>query len=341
MKNRFRTVIFAVLLIALVIGCATVPPPSSLTKVYLKDLCDNFHVECHRDRVTQVITLRKDALKAQALVGSSSVILGTETILLSGSLVRERNNVVVPYDFKKKVIDRLIQLRPSVLKGLRRIVIDPGHGGKDPGALGRRGTKEKFVVQDIARRLKKSLEKKGIDIVMTRDSDKFVTLEKRTEIATQEKADLFVSVHANSSPVRRVSGVEVWSGRKLSDVEKQEKPRQNNHHLFFDKLAMKKNVPDVKNIVSDMLYGYKQEESRKLSSFVSKRLASKLQARNRGAKQSGFFVLRNTLVPAILVEVGFLSNSREEKLLKTGSYRQKIADHLGESLIDYINNNHL
>ena len=123
---------------------------------------------------------------------------------------------------------------------MREIIIDAGHGGKDPGALGRGNIKEKNIVLDIAQRLKKILKGRGIKVKMTRDRDNFVSLQKRTEIASRSKADLFISIHANSSPTRSVYGLEVFDAKHLNAKDKKEAQRKTNRRLMFGGLAMKR-----------------------------------------------------------------------------------------------------
>ncbi|NLE64495.1 MAG: N-acetylmuramoyl-L-alanine amidase, partial [Elusimicrobia bacterium] len=127
---------------------------------------------------------------------------------LTGPLRRENGTVLIPADFEKKVLGQTLPVagsfgtsKPGVL--LRRVALDPGHGGKDPGAVGFKGLQEKEVVLDIARRVRKGLLASGITVVMTREGDEFISLERRTAIASCEKADLFVSIHANAHKSRR------------------------------------------------------------------------------------------------------------------------------------------
>lgn len=326
------------LLLFLVAGCATVPK-TRVTRVYLKDLCDRHNVQWLWDSVSLVITLNHGRFEAKALTGSDIVIMGTERISLSGPVVREKRSIVVPPDFERKIIYRLIQEKAIPFPRVRpyTIVIDAGHGGKDPGSIGKTGLREKKVVLDISRRLEKNLKQEGFNVAMTRREDKFISLAKRTEFTSRSRADLFISVHANSSPVRSVNGVEVFSHRALGKKEKQEDQRRKNHNLLFSRLAMKRNYPVLEETLSDMLYRYKQSRSWIAASYVVKGVSREVRARDRGTKKSSFFVLRNTLIPAVLVEVGFLSNRREEKLLKASSYRQKIADALTRSIVKYVN----
>jgi len=231
-----------------------------------------------------------------------------------------------------------IDRRSYKYKKISKVVIDAGHGGKDPGATGRTGLKEKIVVLDIARRLKKILENQGIEVVMTRSKDKFITLQQRTEIASSSKSDLFVSVHANSSPARSVYGIEIYTLKQLGFLEKNEEQRKENYRKMYGSLSMNKKDKELQSIVTDMMDTNKQAESLELASRVANKMVRILKTKNRGLKKSRFFVLRNTIVPAVLVEVGFLSNPKEEKLLKTKAYRQKVANGLARGILEYAVN---
>lgn len=324
-----------------VTGCATAParrPGAPAGQIYLKDFCDRRAIPWKWDSLSQTVILRTADSEARVLIGSNIFLLGTTPVSLSAPVALRRSSVIVPSDFPQKLIGvqrREAAREPSGAAWIREIVLDAGHGGKDPGALGLNGTREKNIVLDITQRLKKILEKRGIKVVMTRASDEFISLQERTEIASRSKADLFVSVHANSSPVRSVCGIEVFVLKDLDSLEKNEAQRRANHELMFKNLAMKQNPSRVEEIVADMLYTYKQGISGSLASSVAAKTAKHAKTPNRGFKRARFFVLRNTLIPAVLAEVGFLSNPKEEKLLNTGSYRQKLAEGLAKGILEY------
>jgi N-acetylmuramoyl-L-alanine amidase len=276
---------------------------------------------------------------ARALVGSPVVMLGREKIILSAPLRRSRGQIMVPPDFTSKVFSRMLGKPPEGLPPARpfRIILDPGHGGKDPGAIGVSGTREKDVVLDVAKRLRADLRRDGFDVRMTRTDDEFISLERRTELATQMMGDLYISIHANSSSSGRASGLEVYSLKDLSWQEKTEDERIKNQNAFFGHLAMEHNDQSLRKIVSDMMFNYKMAESADFANYIGEGLSRELRAKDRGSQRAGFFVLRNTLMPAVLVEIGFLSNSREERLLNSGPYRQRVADGLAESIRKYVN----
>ena len=342
--NKIPVLIVITILVFMIAGCATVsrqPVISAHKESYLKDICARNGVYWQWDHVSQVATLGYRGIKAEVLVGSDLVIVDKERVTLSAPVRVVRSAVVVPIDFQSKVISRLrqraIEQKRYGITQVRSIIIDAGHGGKDPGAIGRSGEYEKKVVLDISMRLKKILQDKGIKVRMTRERDEFISLQKRTEIASRSKADLFVSVHANSSPVRSIHGLEVYTSKYLGFKDRNAQQRKTNQRLMFNHLSMKRGASDVANIVSDMLYAHKQAEAKTLAKQLAKKTAKHIRTKNRGEKESRFFVVKNTLIPAILVEVGFLSNPKESKLLQTSTYRQRVARGIAESILDYAN----
>jgi N-acetylmuramoyl-L-alanine amidase len=216
---------------------------------------------------------------------------------------------------------------------IRKIVIDPGHGGKDPGAIGPSGLKEKDITLSIARILRDKLTKAGYKVVMTRDSDKFISLWKRIYIANRENADLFISIHANSSRSRRASGFEVYYLAPASDEEARALAAAENYPL-----GIAEKIPDdtaVQATIWDLLYSENRKDSIQLAKNIIRALNKKMGTRNRGIKSANFYVLRGAQMPAILVEVGFISNRYEESKLKTWTFKNKIADALVEGIKNY------
>ena len=330
-------------------GCATVPGgriTDSRKRIHLKDLCERYSVPWQWDHISQTVDLKMEGVSVRLLVGSNILVLDKEQVKLNTPVAIDQSSVILPYDFKIKVMDRFpklfsVKAPARVTKAMRisrkprAVVIDAGHGGKDPGAIGVMGMKEKTVVLDIAQRLKKLLEAAGVKVMMTRKDDTFISLQERTEIASRSRADLFISIHANASPVRSVHGVEAYCLKDLGTLEKNEAQRRMNHRLMFQNLSMKKGSLSLEDIVEDMLYTHKQSVSPALATKLADRVAQTAKANDRGDKQSRFFVLRNTLIPAVLVEIGFVTNPKEGRLLKTGDYRQRIAEGLANGILGY------
>lgn len=322
----------------LLAGCATAPRPPSDEALYLKELAGRSRVQWQLDTVTQVITLRRGSVTARALVGSDIVIIQGERIQLSSPIERDRDGIVVPPDFRTRVLARLVKTAVVLPEKKYRIILDAGHGGKDPGAVGRSGVREKDVVWDITKRLKRALENRGMSVSLTRKGDNFISLEERTEIAARQQVDLFVSIHANACKSRSVDGVEVYTLRPLSWKEKKEEQKRKNYLTHFNQLSMRKDNKILKKIVAEMMARKKKAESYIFAAAVAGKICRAVKADNRGVKEAGFFVLRNTLSPAVLIEVGFLSNSREERLLNDGGYRQKLAQAISDSIMRHLAN---
>jgi N-acetylmuramoyl-L-alanine amidase len=217
-----------------------------------------------------------------------------------------------------------------------KIVIDPGHGGHDTGTIGPNGLLEKDLVLDVSKRLGKLLQSRlGADVVFTRRDDTFIPLETRTAIANQEQADLFVSVHANSSHDPDARGVETYYLNFTSSPEALEVAAREN-------AASDKSIHELQDLVKKIALKEKIEESREFASDVQQSLHSGLSARNpgerdRGVKKAPFVVLIGANMPSILAEISFLSNPGDERRLKTPEYRQRIAESLYRGIARYVN----
>jgi len=342
MKSYFKKYCFlglAVLALAVFHGCATVPQttsPQAEPDVILKDLCVRYGIHCVLDNVSQVITLQKQDIQAKAIVGSDIVIVDNDKVNISAPVRMSRGIIYIPADFKMKVIAPLLK-KISSSGGISRVMIDAGHGGKDPGGIGVLGTKEKEIVLDIAKRLKIALEERGIEVKMTRSGDDFLELEERANLANEDNIDLFVSIHANISKSRKVKGLEVYSLRSLDSKERKEALDPLKYQGMFKKYKMKQGDAVLKKTIINMLSEYKNYESNRLASCLAREISSSADIGNRGDKQAGFYVLKYTLVPSVLVEVGFLSNRVEEKDLQQSEHRQKIAESIAQSLARYMN----
>lgn len=207
------------------------------------------------------------------------------------------------------------------------IIIDPGHGGVDPGALGKRGTAEKSVTLAFSRSLRDELVKSGQYVVhMTRDSDRFIRLRDRVRIARNKNADLFISVHADSLRRGQARGATIYTlSEKASDKEAAALAAQENRADLIAGVALEKESTAVKGILIDLA----QRETKNHSVFFAKQMISRFrrvtQVRKRPHRQAGFAVLTAPDVPSILIELGFLSNLHDEKNLRSKKWRQKVA----------------
>ncbi len=333
-----RLFIGAVLILALH-GCAVRGPvvPAPVAGVPLSEICTKYNVSWQWDGVTQVVMMEYKGNKAKALVGSKTVLVGKEKIMLNLPLVRLNSVIYVPDDFETKVFAPFgIAPSPEISSEYLRyktIIIDPGHGGKDPGTRGQGGSVEKDIVLDVSKKIKAILERAGIKVIMSRDSDEFISLEERSKMASKNNVDIFVSIHANFSRNKKVEGMEVYYVKtdKKSDLD--EETRRINERVFVQQLNLKPSVAD--KIVADMMYAFKVSASGTIARRIAAGAQNDLNIINRGARECRFSVVRNSVVPAVLVEIGYVSNRSEEKRLKDPLYRTKIAETIAKSIIKY------
>jgi N-acetylmuramoyl-L-alanine amidase len=228
-------------------------------------------------------------------------------------------------------------LAKQLALGVRRVVIDPGHGGKDFGAPGfMPGVHEKDVVLQIARRLARKLrEDVGLEVLMTRNDDRYLTLEERTAFANTHRADLFISVHTNASRDPRAYGTETYFLNLATDDE-------SIRVAAMENATSTKNISDLSSILNDLLKNAKINESSRLAAFVQSGMVSHLASngyariKDKGVKQAPFYVLLGARMPSILVETAFISNREECRLLTTAAFQEHVADSIVRGIRSYI-----
>ena len=217
---------------------------------------------------------------------------------------------------------------------VRRVVVDPGHGGRDTGAVGPHGVREKDVALAIARQLAARLRALGLTVVLTRKDDRYVSLDERTRIANEAKADLFVSVHCNAARRSRLAGVETWTLNVASD-------RYSARLASFENAGAERTVSDLRLILADLATRANTNDARDLAQSVQSSLVRNLRARgnkvqDHGVKHALFYVLLGAKMPAILVETGFISNPAEESRLRSGKYQETTADAIARGVRDFV-----
>jgi N-acetylmuramoyl-L-alanine amidase len=226
-------------------------------------------------------------------------------------------------------------LAKQLALGVRRIVIDPGHGGKDPGALGYlKGVKEKTITLQIGKRLARKLEARGYEVLMTRTTDTYLTLEERTAFANTRNADLFISIHTNAHRNRSARGVETYILNFATDADAIRVAAMEN-------ATSTKNISDLQTILTDLMQNAKIDESGRLASHVQSSIYGTLKTRysevkNLGVKQAPFYVLLGAQMPSILVETSFISNPTECKRLVDPGYQDHLADAIIVGVERYI-----
>ncbi len=254
----------------------------------------------------------------------------------------EATNVKPNADAQAGAIGATVDAKVASGAAIKCVVIDAGHGGHDTGTISPNGLREKDLALDVARRLKAYIKRTyaDIDVVMTRDGDYFVALEQRTAIANARHADLFISVHANSSPAKAASGVETYF---VNPDKAKARAEQEQAVTPGDAKPAVAKVEDT--ITASVAVANRVAESRELARYIQSGLvrgigaASPRSAANRGVKHAGFVVLMGAAMPSVLAEVSFLSNPKDEALLMTSQFRERIAASLFAGLNGYLKKN--
>ena len=228
-------------------------------------------------------------------------------------------------------------LAKQLALGVERVVIDPGHGGKDYGAPGYlKGVHEKNVALQIARRLAKKIKSElGLEVILTRNSDRFLSLEERTAFANTKSADLFISIHTNASRDPRAYGLETYFLNLATDEEAIRVAAMEN-------ATSTKNISDLQKILFDLMQNAKINESSRLAAYVQSAMVGHLRnkrysrVKSKGVKQAPFYVLLGAQMPSILIETAFISNPRECKRLILPKYQDRLAEGIVKGIRNYI-----
>ncbi|MDD5432228.1 MAG: N-acetylmuramoyl-L-alanine amidase [Candidatus Omnitrophica bacterium] len=326
-------------------GCATVPtsdvPSYSIngaTYFPLIRLCEKKGVSWEYDNISKIINLKRASHKINLRVGDSLMLVDSQSIYLNHPVDIYQGAVVVPYRVKEQMDSLFRESRPGYtlyLQNIRKIVIDAGHGGNDPGAIGRTGLREKDVNLDIAKRLTKLLKEDGVEVVFTRSTDRFIPLSSRVNIANSSQADLFVSIHSNASRVRTLNGFEVYYVAPSVSDSKRAVLAAKDASLNLNSACFGSHSSNLKAILWDMIYTSSRAESIELSKFVCRSMNDNLGVKILGVKSARFEVLRGIRMPGVLIETGFVSNFQEERKLKNGYYRQQIAEAIEQGINGY------
>ncbi len=228
-----------------------------------------------------------------------------------------------------------ISLARQLGLGVKRIVIDAGHGGKDPGAIGGDGVREKGVMLKLANLVAKGVKKDlNCQAILTRSKDVFLPLEKRTAIANMKKADLFISLHTNAHKDRKCTGIETYFLNIALDEDSMNVAAREN-------ATSRKNISDLQMILNDLMLNTKINESSRMAEFVHKGLVKELRrgykkVKNRGVRQAPFYVLIGAEMPAILIELGYITNSIESSRLRSDTYLKRAASGIVKGISLYI-----
>lgn len=312
------------------------------TYVPLISLCELSKINWDYDTFARKVTLTKGPQKINLMIGSSTVMVNGSPQDIKYPVDIYKGAVVVPYRFKRDVIDPLFKAylhkgipTPTPVKRIKKIIIDPGHGGDDPGAIGRTGLKEKEVCLDIARKLDVLLRSQGFEITLTRDCDKTVSLLERAKLANSTDTDLFISIHANANRVRRLYGFEVYYLSSKIDDSERALLTAKKENLKLEDAAFARHSINLDATIWDLIYTQNRAESIELAEHICGVAGDNLDIRILGIKGANFSVLKTCRMPAVLIEVGFLSNRYEEKMLNNRFYRQQIAEAIALGIESY------
>ncbi|MGB5684923.1 MAG: N-acetylmuramoyl-L-alanine amidase [Candidatus Electrothrix sp.] len=273
--------------------------------------------------------------KKEEEVAAKVKIAASETTLEKPSEIKAEK-VITPRKRKRVPAVENLTLAQQLGLGVRRIVIDPGHGGKDPGAVGF-GLKEKDIVLNVAKKIKKILEgKNGYEVLLTRDDDVSLALEERTAIANTKEADLFLSIHVNAHPEETIRGVETFYLNLATHTEAMRVAALEN-------ATSTHNMSEMQDILSELMQNEKINESSQLAEFVQLNMIDglkkqKFQVKDLGVKQAPFYVLIGAEMPAILAEISFITNPEEARLMKSEKYLQTLAEQIVAGVLSYAEN---
>lgn len=327
----------------------------SLSEYKIFNLADPFRVIIDVHGTRQLTTSAKTATqntREEGFIepnGESPALADEVPVIFPGAVVpQSQENLTLltlkaPGKKNPQTIASTRALRPDEISlaqqlglGVRKIVIDPGHGGKDPGAMAF-GVKEKDVVLNVSQKISRILhEKFNYEVVLTRSSDSYIPLEERTAIANTEKADLFVSIHVNAHPDKTIGGVETYFLNLATDAHAMRVAAREN-------ATSTHNIGELEDILSNLMNNSKIDESARLAQFVQAHLASGLgtyQPHDHGVKQAPFYVLIGAEMPAILVEISFITNPFEAELLQNTSYLESIAIQIAQGIAAYVEHHH-
>jgi N-acetylmuramoyl-L-alanine amidase len=330
---------------------------------------DRFNLTVEIDAATGVFRLRSGRKTVMFVAGSREVFFGGRVSLLSAPVQLREGQLFIPRDGVDLLTTQLLNRRVSWsyeggVFGLERegkpegaqtrvvrrvpesfdidaIIIDPGHGGSDPGGVGSGGVKEKDIVLSIAQELKRELVKKHRqrEIFITREQDVFVSLEDRGAVANGVNPDrnpIFISIHANASFEKKTYGFETYFLTLDPVSEEAREVAQMENSVFTPEIEnYSDNIRQIMNRIVDVEY---RRESMKLADFIQERLAASIgtESANRGVKSAFFYVLKAAKMPAVLVEIGFVTNSDESNRLLQPEYRRKISRGIAEGIEDFI-----
>lgn len=358
--QKYR-LIAALLLALFLAGCATTTPRFTLSPGLSKDivamqgaqyiplvkLCDEYGVKYSWDEIARTVALEGNGTRVVLRPSSGRMLLNGSERRLDRPVVMDNGAVFVPLSFAGSNMEYLIEARKEgsiavarpVYTGkfaIRTVVLDPGHGGKDGGAVGNRlQLVEKNYSLKAAHKIKEVLEEKGIKVVMTRSDDRFIPLPGRSDVANRVNADLFVSVHINASRSRNMRGFECYYLSDATDDNARATEALENSSLNVDESAVYNNSKSLSTTLWDMTLTENRAESAELARYITSAVEDTCLIRNNGVKSARFYVLKHSSTPAVLVEMCYISHGPEESKLRDPDFMDEMTSAVARGILRY------
>lgn len=355
---KLRGLFLVFILAAFLSGCATQgaykidPAIESSIKtiggtsyVPLLKVCDVYNIEWKWDNVANVAVLDKDGTRYALMAGTDTALVGGKERKLAGKVLMQDGAMMVPVSFVKnnfayKKGQSTIQVRPQPAASgkftINTIVLDPGHGGKAVGAVGRKlHLREKNLTLMMANRVREILESNGINVIMTRTSDKDVSLQSRAYLANSRAADLFVSIHCNASKSKNLKGFECYYLADTTDDNALALQAAENSALQFDPGIIGERTKSLNVTIWDLIITENRLESIELARQICRSVENSGIINNSGIKSARFYVLKFTRMPAVLVETGYLSNAVEEKKFRDEGFLEKMCQAVASGILAF------
>jgi N-acetylmuramoyl-L-alanine amidase len=318
-------------------GCAEVPyqssqslqcqPQASAAYIRLDEFCKKYNMDYSFDTLDDVVRIHSSDKDIRLIMGAMVGYFNGSIFYLPKAPYYQQGVIMVPGQLVSVISqEKFTAFRPSFT--IKTIVVDAGHGGKDPGAISDFGCQEKSINLNVARYLEKELKKIGFKVILTRGHDTFLTLQERVDVAKQYNADLFVSIHSNSSESSYLKGVEVYylsparldSQARALDLAKQEISRPYSL------------TADAKTILWDLKLSKNYTLSVEMADLIYQSF-NNLGLSVKTPRKAPYYVLRLAYVPAVLVEIGYLSNRYEEKVLRKDYYQRQLANAIANGIV--------
>ena len=320
---------------------------SGVEYIPLEKLCKSYDVRYKWDSYIATAKIEKGANEIVLRAGSGTILVNGAHKKMDRPAILSSGEIYVPVSFVNKDFGGIVGAKvtetilPEVVEGpriynIRTVVVDAGHGGKDPGATGRRfRLREKNMTLSISKKLGSILERSGIKVVYTRNNDTFVPLPTRSNIANRAKADLFVSIHINASRSKSLNGFECYYLSDATDDNARALEAFEDSSVSMNEKASVEHSRQLDKTLWDLALTENRTESSELASYICDSVEAGRETYTRGVRTARFYVLKHTNIPAILVEIGYLSNRSEEVKLNDPKYLDRMAELVAGGILKY------